>query len=62
MITQYSEFILEKAIYDIILESTLIYSKKFTNILNNMRDNKIAEVLLGYQNRDVDGLIQNYID
>lgn len=62
MITQYSEFILEKAIYDMILESTLIYSKNFTNILNNMRDNKIAEILLSYQNKDVDGLIQNYID
>jgi hypothetical protein len=61
-VLKYGDFISEKAIYDILLESKVIYSKKFINLLSKMKANKIASQLLSLYSKDVDGITQNYID
>jgi len=61
-VLKYGDFISEKAIYDILLESKVIYSKKFINLLSKMKANKIASQLLSLYSKDVDGIAQNYID
>lgn len=58
---KYSEFINEKVLYDLILESKVVYSSKFINILHKMKDNKLAKKLLDIYSKDID-VIQNYID
>lgn len=62
MITNYKDYILEKRIYNMIKESKIVYSNRFINILNKMRDNKIASYLIDIYKKDVDGLKYNYID
>jgi hypothetical protein len=59
---QYNDYILEKQIFQLILESKIIYSKKFINILSKMKSNRLANELLNLYSTDVDGLVQNYID
>jgi hypothetical protein len=61
-ILKYGDYISEKAVYEILLESKVIYSKKLINLLNKMRANKIATELLNLYSKDVDGIAQNYID
>jgi hypothetical protein len=61
-ILKYGDYISEKAVYELLLESKVIYSKKFINLLNKMRANKIATELLNLYSKDVDGIAQNYID
>lgn len=61
-IFRYEDFISEKAVYEILLESKVVYSKKFINILNRMKSNKIASQVLSLYSKDVDGVAQNYID
>lgn len=58
---KYGEFITDSAIYDFILESKLIYSSRFINILNRMGDNKISKELLKLYTTDLD-IQHNYID
>ncbi len=60
-ILQYSNFINENRISELILESKVVYSKKFINILNKMRSNKISKSLLDLYSKDVD-VVQNYLD
>jgi hypothetical protein len=48
--------------YEMILESKVIYSKKFINLLSKMKTNKLAKELLNLYSKDVDTLTQNYID
>lgn len=60
---KYNEYISEKLLYDSILESNIIFSKKFVDILNKMENNdEIASKLLSLYQSDIDGLVQNYID
>lgn len=58
---KYSDFISEKVLYDLILESKVVYSSKFINILHKMKDNKLAKKLLDIYSKDLD-VVQNYID
>ena len=61
-ILKYEDYISEKAVYKLLLESKVIYSKKFINLLNKMKANKLATQLLNLYSKDVDGVTQNYID
>lgn len=61
-ILKYGDYISEKVAYELLLESKVVYSKKFINLLNRMRSNKIASQLLNLYSKDVDGIAQNYID
>jgi hypothetical protein len=42
--------------YEMILESKVIYSKKFINLLSKMKTNKLAKELLNLYSKDVDTL------
>ena len=61
-ILKYGDYISEKAVYELLLESKVVYSKKFINLLNKMKANKLATELLNLYSKDVDGVVQNYID
>ena len=61
-ILKYNDYLSEKVISDMLLESKVVYSKKFINILNKMKSNKIASQVLSLYSKDVDGVTQNYID
>ena len=61
-IIKYSEYISESKIQELLLESKVIYSKKFINILTKMKSNKIASQVINLYSKDVDGVTQNYID
>lgn len=61
-ILKYEDYISEKAVYKLLLESKVVYSKKFINLLNKMKANKLANQLLNIYSKDVDGVTQNYID
>ena len=61
-ILKYGDYISEKVVYDLLLESKVIYSKKFINLLTKMKANKLASQLLNLYSKDVDGVVQNYID
>jgi hypothetical protein len=59
---RYGEFITENNMIALILESKLVFSKSFLNIINQMSTNKVSDSLLKYYNNEVDNLTQNYID
>ena len=61
-ILKYNDYLSEKVAYEMILESKIIYSKKFINLLNKMKSNKLASALFNLYSKDVDGISQNYID
>jgi hypothetical protein len=61
-IIKYGDYISEKLVYELLLESKVVYSKKFINLLNKMKANKLATQLLSLYSKDVDGVTQNYID
>lgn len=62
-ILKYNEYLSEKVIYDILLESKVVYSNKFINILKKMdHNNRLVNLLLDLNKKDVDGISQNYID
>lgn len=61
-LSNYEDYILEKYIYDMIKESKLVYSRKFINLLNKMKDDKIANNLIELYNKDIDSLKYNFID
>lgn len=61
-ILKYGDYISENKVYEILLESKVIYSKKFINILSRMKSNKIASQVLDLYSKDVDGIAQNYVD
>ena len=58
-ILKYGDYISEKAVYELLLESKVVYSKKFINLLNKMKANKLATELLNLYSKDVDGVTQN---
>lgn len=59
---KYNEYITESKAYELLLESKLIFSKKFVNILSQMRGNKVATELLNIYGKDVDSIRNNYIE
>jgi hypothetical protein len=61
-LTSYKEYILEKVIYDMILESKIVFSKNFLGILSKMGSNEVAKELVKLYNKDIDGVQHNYID
>ncbi len=61
MINNYYEFINESQIYNMLLESQVKFSNRFTNMLRSLEDNKIAKQLLSVENKDLE-VQQNYID
>ena len=61
-VLKYDNFISEKVVLELLLESKLVFSKKFLNILNKMKSNKIASDLMSLYSKDLDRLTQNYID
>lgn len=61
-ILKYEDYISESKVYEILLESKVVYSRKFINILNKIKGNKIATQVLDLYSKDVDGLAQNYVD
>lgn len=62
LLLKYNEYLTEKKAYDLLLESKLVFSKKFINILSKMKTNKVASELLNIYGKDVDGVRNNYID
>lgn len=58
---KYENYILESTIYDLILESEILYSNKFIKVLTSMSSNKIAKSLLDLYKKDID-IQHNYID
>lgn len=61
-LSNYEDYILEKYIHDMIKESKLVYSDKFINILNKIRDDKVTKGLIELYNKEVDSLKYNFID
>lgn len=61
MINNYYEFINESQIYNMLLESQVKFSNRFTNMLRSLEDNKVAKQLLSVENKDLE-VQQNYID
>lgn len=61
MISKYSEFIIESHLIEFLLESKVIFSGKFNNILLRMRDNKLASELLKISGNDYD-VRYNFVD
>lgn len=57
----YSDFLTESVIIELLMESKVVFSKKFINLLNRMRTNKIASDLLSMYSKDLD-VQHNYID
>jgi hypothetical protein len=58
---KYGDYISEKAIYDLLLESKLVYSKKFIGFLSKMKTNPIAKKLIDLYSIDIN-LQHNYVD
>jgi Asp-tRNA(Asn)/Glu-tRNA(Gln) amidotransferase C subunit len=62
MILKYNDYLSEKVINNLLLESRLVFSKEFYNIISRIKGNNIADKLIKLDNVDVDGVKQNYID
>jgi hypothetical protein len=62
MILKYENYLSERFINDLLLESRLVFSKDFYNIISKMKSNNIAEELIKLDKKDIDGIKQNYID
>lgn len=62
MIVKYDSFILEKVIFDLVLESKLVLSKKLINLLNKIKDDKVASSLLSLYGEDINDIKHNYLD
>jgi hypothetical protein len=58
---KYCEFLTESKIEELLLESKVVFSKKFLNLLNRMRSNKIASDLLNIYSKD-HNVQHNYVD
>ncbi len=61
-ISKYNEYLLEQKIYQLLLESKVVYSNKFIKLLKRMKSDKIASTILDLYSKDVDGIMQNYVD
>jgi hypothetical protein len=61
MINRYNEFLLENQIYDLLLESRVVFSSKFINLINKFNSNKIASELIKLNSKDYP-VQYNFID
>jgi hypothetical protein len=61
-VLKYNEFLTEKVVYDMILQSKIIYSLDLINMLNKMKSNKVAKDLLSLYTKEIDPLNYNYIN
>ena len=52
MINRYNEFLLENQIYDLLLESKVVFSSKFINLINKFNSNKIASELIKINSKE----------
>lgn len=59
---KYNEYLTEKVVYNLLLESKLVFSNKFINILSKMKSNKLASELLRIYGKDIDGIRNNFIE
>lgn len=57
----YSDFLTENVLTELLMESKVVFSKKFINLLNRMRSNKVASDLLNIYSKDFD-VQYNYVD
>ena len=57
----YSDFLTENVLIELLMESKVVFSKKFINLLNRMRTNKVASDLLNIYSKDFD-VQYNYVD
>jgi hypothetical protein len=62
MILKYNDYLSEKVINELLLESRLVLSKDFYNILFRINANNISSELIKLNNKEIDGVKQNYID
>jgi hypothetical protein len=62
MIIKYDTFILEKVIYDLIIESKLVLSKKLINLLKKIKEDKVADAILNLYGEDINDIKHNYLD
>ena len=60
-VLRYGDYISEKVVYELLLESKVVFSKGFVEILTKMRDNIIASQLLKIYTKEAD-IQHNYID
>ena len=58
---KYQDFLNESKIEELLLESKVVFSKKFLNLLNRMRTNKLASDLLNIYSKDYN-VQHNYVD
>jgi hypothetical protein len=62
IVLEYKEFLSEKLLLEsLILESNVVYSPKFKNVLSKMKDNNLAKTLLEVENQDLD-ITANFFD
>ncbi len=62
LVLEYKEFISERLLLEsLLLESNVVYSPKFKNVLSKMKDNNIAKSLLEIENQDLD-VTANFFD
>lgn len=57
----YSDFLTENVLIELLMESKVVFSKKFINLLNRMSSNKVAIDLLNIYSKDFD-VQYNYVD
>lgn len=60
-ITNYNEFILEKQVIGLLLESQVVFSKRLLDLLGSMPKNPILTKILSLQSKDLD-VLQNFVD
>ena len=62
LVLEYREFISERVLLEnLLLESNVVYSPKFKNVLSKMKDNNIAKSLLEIEEQDLD-VTANFFD
>lgn len=58
----YENYITESILCEFLLESKIVYSKEFIDILNKIKDDKIANEILNLYSKNVEKVTLNYID
>lgn len=58
---KYNDYLSESILFELIIESKVVYSTKFMNILKKMKTNNVAQTLLSLYSKDLN-IQHNYID
>ncbi len=58
---KYNDYLSESILFELIMESKVVYSTKFMNILKKMKTNNVAQTLLSLYSKDLN-IQHNYID